>query len=119
MLSPPLAPTVCPPGGGKPLGRRFRLDDAFGAHALDLVDQFAAHVEGLDVIPAADALAVDEHVGHGASAGGFGQGGLQAGAQGVRVEFHHEGRGHDGVFLEQDVLGFGRVGAVGFGKDDN
>lgn len=35
------------------------------------------------------------------------------------IEFDDEWGGDDGVALEEDAFGFGGVGAVGFGEDDD
>ena len=35
------------------------------------------------------------------------------------IQFHDVGRRGDGVFFQEDGFGFGGVGAVGFGEDDD
>lgn len=88
--------------------------DALAAHGSDGVDELAAVVQRLDVVAAADGLAVDEDVGHGAAARGLFEGVLQARAEGVLVEFDDVGCGRDCVLFEEDVLYVNQSPRLGF-----
>jgi hypothetical protein len=76
-------------------------------------------VQSLDVVAATNALAHDQNVGYSPPAGASPKLGLQLLAERVLVEFDDVGCGDDLVFVEEDVLRLHRVGAVGFGENDD
>lgn len=78
--------------------------DTASAHGLYRVDQITVRMEFLHVVAAADGAAVDQDVGDGAAAGGKAEGVLQAWAEWVVVEFHHEWSWGDVVEVLEDVL---------------
>ena len=86
---------------------------------MNLGCQLVVLIQINNLVAAADADAIDQHVGHGATASLFRQQVLQRAADGMLVEFDYEGLGLDGVFVEEDTLCALRVGAVALGKDDH
>jgi hypothetical protein len=73
----------------------------------------------LHTVTASDALAHEKDVGYRPPAGGLMQEGLQLLAHRVLIELDDVGFRYDAVLLEEDVLGFLRVRAVGFREDDH
>jgi len=59
--------------------------DSFASQLLDFGFQRASRIKSSNVVAASDRFAVDQHVGHCSAAGGFLEGGLQAGSEGVEV----------------------------------
>lgn len=98
-----------------PLG----LDYPTTAHALHSVEQLIRLVELLYLVAASDALAEDEDVGYCPSVSPLGKGLLELQAQRMFIELDDVGCWGDVVFLEEDVLRFLRVRAVGLGEDDD
>ena len=72
-----------------------------------------------NLVAAADAEAVNENIGHSATASLFKQQILQRATDGVLVEFDYVRLGFNRIFVEKDALCALGVRAVALGKDDN
>lgn len=102
--------TWCPVPGQAIRGKLYLLiranefllhRNSLAPHGLDLVDQGASAVQLRDIITAADTLAVDHDIGHGASSGHLFQLVLELLADRMLVEFYDERWRVDGVLLEK------------------
>lgn len=92
--------------------RRLGLDDALAAHGSHRLLELALEVQSLDVIATTNASTVDQDVGHCATAGRLGKGGLDGRAKRVYIKLDHVRRGLDRVFFEENALSLGGEFAV-------
>lgn len=79
----------------------------------------AHFIQSAHVVSSANALAIDQDIGHGTTTSGVRQDGLELLPQVVVIELDHVRCRNDGVVVAQDMLGFGAERAVRLGKDDN
>jgi hypothetical protein len=95
------------------------LCDASAANLLELAGERVRLVELLHLAAASYALADEKDVRYSAPASHVLQQVLEFRPERTEVEFDHERLGDNLVLLEEDVLRFLRVGAVGLGEDDD